>query len=87
MPEYTLRTHPDYTLVVPEIPDTIHRDGDTITLSEERAASIAYVSKWHRFERTPDEPLLGHDRHRSGRRPPEGVETDQTDQTPPTSST
>lgn len=66
MPEYTLRTHPSYTLTIPghEHP---YRDGDRLTISEEDARRIAYASKWHRFEASPDEPPIGHDRHRSGR--------------------
>jgi len=70
MPKYILRTHPAYTLVVDE---KSYRDGDPITLSEERAQSIAYGSKVHRFERVGTVPgedtgdLVGSDRHRSGR--------------------
>lgn len=66
MPNYILRTHPAYTLVVD---DKMYRSGDPITLSEERAQTIANGSKVHRFERVgaEDAPLIGSDRHRSGR--------------------
>lgn len=64
MPVYILRTHPSYTLIWG---DQTYRDGDPITLSEDDARRIAYGSKMHRFEVSPDAPLLGHDRHRSGR--------------------
>lgn len=77
MPHYTLRTHPDYTLIVPEHPGKAYRNGDPIELSAERAHDIAFASKWHRFEAKPDEPTIGVDRHRSGRQPPTGVEIDQ----------
>jgi hypothetical protein len=74
MPKYTLRTHPDYSLTVD---GETYRNGDPIEISEEQAKDIAYASKWHRFETSPDAPTIGADRHRSGRRPPEGVELDQ----------
>lgn len=67
MPNYILRTHPAYTLVVD---DKMYHDGDSITLSEERAQTIAFGSKMHRFERVGGDdsaPLVGVDRHRSGR--------------------
>lgn len=69
MPNYILRTHPFYTLVLPDDPDTVYRNGDPITLSEEDAKRIAYGSKFHRFEMvgSANAPLVGHDRHRSGR--------------------
>lgn len=67
MPRYTLRTHPSYSLTVD---GQTCRDGDPITLSEKQAREIAYASKWHRFEAAPDAPLIGADRHRTGRVPP-----------------
>lgn len=74
MPRYTLRTHPDYSLTVD---GRTYHSGDAIEISEQQAEAIAYASKWHRFEVSPDAPAIGADRHRSGRRPPEGVDLDQ----------
>lgn len=88
MPNYILRTHPAYTLV---LYGKSYQNGDPITISAEDAHRIAYSSKVHRFEKVGDDDageMVGMDRHRSGRHlrgqsvsPPAGSDQD-TAETP-----